>query len=124
MEASEKLDLVQKFVRAQVKQERRVAKSSQMEWIAADFGIKDDVKTDLSEIKEYWLRKLSYEPERFGYEELADMLEEKGWFISDFQKAFNELISEGKVKNLDASRKRPVHAVHFDKGEFLKKLDS
>lgn len=124
MEASEKLDLVQKFVRAQVKQERRVAKSSQMEWIAADFGIKDDVKTDLSEIKEYWLRKLSYEPERFRYEELADMLEEKGWFISDFQKAFNELISEGKVKNLDASRKRPVHAVHFDKGEFLKKLDS
>jgi three-Cys-motif partner protein len=124
MEASEKLDLVQKFVRAQVKQERRVAKSGQMEWISADFGIKDAVKTDLSEIKEYWLRKLSYEPEQFGHEKLADMLEEKGWFISDFQKAFNELIGEGKVKNLDALRKRPVHAVHFDKGELLKKLNS
>ena len=71
-----------------------------------------------------WLSKLSCEPRRFGDEELADMLEETGWFVSDFQKAFNELISEGQVKNLDTSRKRPVHAVHFDKGEFLKRLNS
>jgi len=35
-----------------------------------------------------------------------------------------EITSEGQVKNLDASRKRPVHAVHFDKGEFLKGLNS
>ena len=123
MEASEKLDLVQKFVRAKVKQKRRIDKSGQMELFSAEINIANEDKVNLSDVKEYWLSKLSYEPRRFGDEELADMLEETGWFISDFQKAFNELISERQVKNLDASRKRPVHAVHFDKEELLRKVD-
>lgn len=124
MEASEKLDLVQKFVRAKVKQERRIDKSGQKELFPAKINIANEDKVDLSDVKDYWLSKLSFKPKRFGIEELADMLEETDWFISDFQKAFNELISEGQVKNLDASRKRPVHAVHFDKGELLKRLNS
>ncbi|MBW2664303.1 MAG: three-Cys-motif partner protein TcmP [Deltaproteobacteria bacterium] len=124
MEASEKLDLVQKFVRAKVKQERRIDKSGQKELFSAEINIANEDKVDLSDVKDYWLSKLSFKPKRFGIEELADMLEETDWFISDFQKAFNELISEGQVKNLDASRKRPVHAVHFDKGELLKRLNS
>jgi len=124
MEVSEKLDLVQKIVRAQTKQERRIDKSGQKELFSAEINIANEDKMNLSDVKEYWLSKLSYRPRRFGDEELADMLEETGWFISDFQKAFNELISEGQVKNLDASRKRSVHAVHFDKGEFLKRLNS
>jgi GMT-like wHTH domain len=123
MEASEKLDLVQKFVRAKVKQKRRIDKSRQMELFSAGINIANEDKVNLSDVKKYWLSKLSYESRRFGDEELADMLEETGWFISDFQKAFNELISEGKVKNLDASRKRPVHAIHFDKKELLRKVD-
>ena len=124
MEVSEKLDLVQKIVRAQTKQERRIDKSGQLEFFTAEINIANGDKVNLSDVKEYWLSKLSCKPKRFGDEELADMLEETGWFVSDFQKAFNELISEGKVKNLDAPRKRPVHAVHFDKGEFLKRLNS
>ena len=124
MEVSEKLDLVQKIVRAQTKQERRVDKSRQNELFPAEIYIANEDNVNLSDVKEYWLNKLSYEPRRIGCEELADMLEETGWFISDFQKAFNELISEGKVKNMDASRKRPMHAVHFDKREFLKRLNS
>lgn len=122
MEASEKLDLVQQSIRAQVKQNKQIDKTGQMELISADFGIIDSDQTDLTIVKQYWLNKLSEEPKQFGYEELADMLEDTGWFISDFQKSFNELISEKKVKNLDASRKRPVHAVHFDKKEFLVKI--
>ena len=124
MEVSEKLDLVQKIVRAQTKQERRIDKSGQLEFFTAEINIANGDKVNLSDVKEYWLSKLSCKPKRFGDEELADMLEETGWFVSDFQKAFNELISEGKVKNLDAPRKRQVHAVHFDKGEFLKRLNS
>jgi len=123
MEASEKLDLVQKSVRAKVKKKRRIDKSGQMEFCFAEINIPKGNKTNLSEVKDYWLSKLSYEPRRFGYEELADMLEETDWFVSDFQKAFNELIIEGQVKNLDAPRKRPVHAVHFEKGELLRRLD-
>lgn len=123
MEASEKLDIVQKFVRAQVKQERRIDKSGQRELFPAEINVPNGNKTDLSEVKNCWLSKLINEPKRFGYEELADMLEETGWFVSDFQKAFNELISEGKVENLDALSKRPVHAIHFDKKELLRKVD-
>lgn len=123
MEASEKLDLVQKFVRAQTKQERRVARTGQGELFPAGTDISKEGK-DLAEVKEYWLGKLTFNPKRFGNEELADMLEETGWFISDFQKTFNELVEEGKVKNLDSPRRRPVHAVHFDKRESLIKVKS
>jgi hypothetical protein len=45
----------------------------------------------------YWLSKLTYDPRRFKIELLADMLEETGWFESDFQSAFKELLSEKKV---------------------------
>jgi len=123
MEASEKLDLVQKFVRAQAKQERRVARTGQGELFPAGTNISKERK-DLAEVKEYWLGRLTFNPKRFGNEELADMLEETGWFVRDFQQAFNELIDEGKAKNLNSPRKRLVHAVHFDKGESLMKVAS
>lgn len=122
MEASEKLDLVQKTVRAQAKQDRRVEQSGQRELFAAETALKDDEdRIELSVVKEYWLKKLSPEPKRFGIVQLADMLEETGWFISDFQSAFRELEKEGKAKNLDATRVRPVHAVNFEKEERLER---
>lgn len=121
MEESERLDLIQKRVRAQVKQEHRIDKTGQQELFASDANIAKDDKVELSVVKEYWLRRLSYQPKRFGIDEFADMLEETGWFPSDFQKAFKELISEGRAENLDAKRRRPINAVHFEKGEYLKK---
>jgi len=123
MEASEKLDIVQKTVRAKAKQERRIEKSGQGELFAAGTKVKDDEdRVELSAVKEYWLKKLSPEPKRFGIVQLADMLEETGWFISDFQNAFRELEKEGKVKNLDVAKSRPVNAVNFEKGESLKRI--
>jgi hypothetical protein len=41
------------------------------------------------------------------------MIEEKGWFESDFQAAFGELEKEGRVKNLDATGRRRTKFVHF-----------
>lgn len=123
MEESEKLDLVQKYVRARTKQAHRVLKTGQGELFPAETSIFSD-RMDLSAVKDYWLEKLTFDPKRFGIDQLADMLEETGWFISDFQQAFNELIDEGKVKNLDSPRKRPVHAVHFEKKESLIKVKS
>jgi len=71
------------------------------------------------------MNKLSASPQFFGIDELADMLEETGWFESDFQAAFGELESEGRVKNLDAPRRRRTTYVHFDaqgnRGERLSK---
>lgn len=123
MEESEKLDLVQKYVRAQTKQDHRVSRTGQRELFPAETGISSDRK-DLEAVKDYWLEKLTVDRKRFGIDQLAGMLEETGWFISDFQKAFNELIDEGIVRNWDASRKRPVHAVHFKKGEYLSRIMS
>lgn len=123
MEASEKLDLVQKTVRAQAKQDRRVEQSGQTELFSAASEVKDNEdRVELSVVKEYWLKKLSSEPKRFGIVQLADMLEETGWFVSDFQNAFRELEKEGKAKNLHATRVRPVNAVNFEKEENLKRI--
>lgn len=123
MEVSADLDLVQKTVRAQAKQDRRIEQSGQRELFSAATEVKDDEdRVELSVVKDYWLKKLSPEPKRFGIVELADMLEETGWFISDFQNAFRELVTEGKAKNLDAKRTRPVNTVNFDENENLKRI--
>ncbi len=129
MEVSEKLDLIQKKVRAQAKQDRRVEKSGQQEFPSAFTKIKyEDDKIGLSEVKDYWLSKLSCELKQFGVEEFADMLEETDWLISDFQMAFKELHDEGKVINTDAINieRRRTHFVKFtannNQGESLKKI--
>jgi three-Cys-motif partner protein len=127
MEESEKLDLIQKKVRAQAKHEHRIRKSGQSELFGVDdaAAAKNSI-TDLSEVKKFWLQKLLFTPKQFGLEELADMLEETGWFISNFQSAFQELENEGKVKNCDSIRKRPKNAVNFlannNLGEYLVRI--
>ena len=129
MEESEKLDLIQKKVRAQAKQDRRVEKSGQGEFPSASTKIKyEDNKIGLSEVKDYWLSKLSDEPKQFGVEAFADMIEETDWFISDFQIAFKELHDEGKVENLDAKnieRRKTFfvnYKANYNQGESLKKI--
>lgn len=127
MDASDKLDLVQRRVRARTKQERTEEKTGQGSLFGAEAMIQEsDDRIDLEVVKDYWIKKLLHEPQCFGIIELADMLEETGWFESDFQKAFGELLSEGKVDNLDAAGKRRSKFVHFDenrnKGERLRKL--
>jgi len=121
MEESEKLDLFQKKVRARIKQEQHIEKTKQNLLFAADINV-DESNIDLDKVKRYWLDKLTYRPKRFGIEQLADMHEETGWFKGDIQRAFNELLREGKVINTDAKRKRPVNAVHVEKGDRLRKV--
>jgi three-Cys-motif partner protein len=128
MEESEKLDLIQKKVRAQAKQDRRVEKSGQGEFPSA-FKIKyEDDKIGLSEVKDYWLNKLSDKPKQFGIEAFADMIEETDWFISDFQIAFKELHDEDKAENLDAENmeRRKTLFVNYkadhNRGELLKRI--
>jgi three-Cys-motif partner protein len=128
MEESEKLDIIQKKVRAEAKHENRIEKSGQSELFSVDYSSIDSDKNDfdLDVVKEYWLQKLTLSPERFGIEELADMLEQTGWFISNFQLAFKELENEGKVKNCDSTRKRPKNVINFqannNSGELLVRL--
>ena len=123
MEESAKVALVQKQVRAHTQQERRIEKTGQGEMFsdtAVPANTKDQV--DLTEVKKYWLSKLTSIPKSFGIIELADMLEETDWFVMDFQNAFKELENEGLVKNLDKLKKRPVNAVKFEKEEKLVRI--
>lgn len=127
MEASDKLELIQKRARAAAKQNERVQRRGQMELFAAGAHVSDErSEIDLAEVKEYWLNKLKYTPECYGVEELADMLEETNWFESDFQKAFAELARKGLVENLNATHKRLSKFIHFDanrnEGEWLVKV--
>ena len=129
MEASEPLDFVQKAVRIQAKHDKKIETTGQGEL----FGALENVKVEqgnvpISAVKEYWLRQLTSQPQLFGIDKLADMLEETGWFESNFQEAFHELQKEGKAKNLDDAEKsrRRKKFVHFDAnrncGERLSKV--
>jgi hypothetical protein len=127
MDASGKLDLVQKRVRARTKQERTEEKTGQWNLFGAEATVPEsDGRVELEAVKDHWMKNLVPAPQYFGLAELADMLEETGWFESDFQKAFGELLSEGKVENLDMGTKRRSRFVHFDanrnKGERRRKL--
>ena len=126
MEIAEELEPEQRVLRARSKQDKRIKDSGQLEIFSADKLIKDNDKVLLPRVKEYWLSKLSHTPKRFGVVRLADMLEETGWFVGDFQRAFAELESEEKVKNLGSSAKRPINPVHFrangNNGELLLKI--
>lgn len=114
MEASEKLDLVQRRARAQAKQEKRESRSGQLEVFQASRYVNKGKRAYPAEVKLYWLNILSSAPRQFGVEELADMLEGTGWFEGDLQAAFGELEREGKVQNLDAvGRRRRAKFVHF-----------
>lgn len=114
MEASEKLDIIQRRTRAQAKQEDRESRTRQSELFAADEHVLTDDGIDSEEVKAYWMRRLDKE-QRFGVEQLADMLEETGWFESDFQAAFGQLAKEGKAANLDDTKKRRrTKYVHFE----------
>ena len=89
MEESEKLDFVQRRVREQAKQQNREERTGQLEFQFHD-NVKPEAQVDLKDVKDYWLNRLSTEPQLFGVEQLADMMEKTGLFESDFQAAFIE----------------------------------
>lgn len=127
MEESEKLEFVQKQVREQAKQVNREGRSSQRELFQSSDLIQPERRNSLQEVKSYWLNKLSDAPRRFGIDQLADMIEETGWFESDFQTVFGELAGQGIVANLDdQTKRRRKKFVHFDaydnQGEHLIRL--
>lgn len=122
MDASEKLEFIQKRVRAKAKQNHRISKTGQQELFAPEINDSSKTDEDLAAVKSFWLKRLSDQPKHFGIEQLADMLEETGWFESDFQKAMKALIKDGKANNIDMKRNRPKNAVDFNKGERVRRI--
>ncbi len=126
MEASEKLEIEQRKVSALARQSKKVKRSGQLELFSADSFVEDEpMVIDLTKVKEFWLTKLSTAPKQFGVAEFADMAEETGWFIDDFQKAFQELEREGRARNLVSSGMRTGNPVRYwangNRGELVVK---
>ena len=119
-ESSEKVDLLQRVVRIQ----KKMNASSQGGLFSAEEEAKhqdDNNRVGIKEVKNYWLDQLTGIPTKYDEVRLAAMLEKTGWLIRDFQAAFAELLSEGKVENIDAVVQRRKRPVHFDKGELLRR---
>lgn len=116
---SDKAKLVERVVRIQIKQNASPTGSLFTPEEEAD--LLSDATVDLDEVKHYWLAKLSDQPIIFDEESLADMLQDTGWLVSNLEDAFMDLQTKGKVENMDAGRKRPVHPINFDKGERLRR---
>ena len=126
MEASEQLEIERRKEGALASQSKKIKRSRQLELFSADKLVGEEPAADPGKVKEYWLTRLSKTPERFGVAEFADMMEETGWFMSDFQKVFLELEREGKVKNLASTSMRTENPVHYwangNRGELLVKV--
>jgi len=120
MEISEKLDLVQKRVRAQMQQKRRIEKTGTLELFDSDELVRDEEgHVSPAEVERLWRERLSVEPRSFGWTEFAEMLEETDWFPGDFQRALTNLIKAKVVHNLDAPKLRPRRPLHYENGERL-----
>jgi three-Cys-motif partner protein len=124
MEESEKIDLIQRRARAYAKQESRIKRTRQQELFPSQVNLNNEPNIDLSIVKDYWMKKLSKEPKQIGIKDIAEMLEDTGWFIGDFQSALLELLKDKKVENLDAKGMRRKHAIHFKdsngNGEYIR----
>lgn len=118
-EASEKVDSLQKVVRAQ----KKLDSSEQRSLFSAEELVKHeaDNMTDLEGVKSYWLTHLTDQPVQYDEMRLAGMLEETGWLTRDFQDAFRELQREKRVENLDGSPRRTKHPIHFNENERLRR---
>jgi len=119
-EQSAKSDFFQSVVRIQTKQ--NTARQGGLFSAEEEAEQQDGARVEIEDVKRYWLAKLTDQPVMFDESKLADMLEETGWLIKDFQLAFGELLSESKVENLDIKKKRRTLHVHFDEGERLRRL--
>jgi hypothetical protein len=117
MEISEDVNLVQKRVQASTKEATRAAKTG-MDDIFGDHSFVDAEggRASIAEVENYWLTYLSGGVKRIDEDEFANLLEDTDWFPADLQRALKRLIDAGKVRNLDAPRKRPKKPLHWEKG--------
>ena len=121
MQISEQLDLIQKRVRAATQHRRRAERTGMDDLFSPETRVADEEgHASPEEVQEFWLRQLSETPRRFGRTEFADMLERTDWFPGDLQRALGSLLTAGRVRNLDATKKRRSKFLHFDgEGERL-----
>lgn len=102
--------------------ETRQARTGQKDMFGIDSATIEQLESaNIDKVKRNWMDRLETTARIYNEDDLADMLEDTDWLVSDFERAFKELQSEGKVENMDVQRKRPVHPINFEKGERLRR---
>ena len=127
MTISENVDLVQKQVRADVKdaeRERRTGTGNLFE--AAPLVDPKAGHASSDDVDQFWLDYIGATICRVDQKVFADILEDKDWFPGDLQHSLLRLIAAGEVKNLDAPGRRYKRPLHFEvkNGERLQRIGS
>lgn len=120
MEISEDVDLVQKQVRAELRDAKRERETGMPDM----FGTAVDAlagRAGAADVDRFWLDYLAVEERRVDEKAFADILEDKDWFPGDLQASLVRLIDAGRVRNLDASRRRPTKPLHYKDGDRLQR---
>ena len=120
MTISEGVDLVQKQVRAEL----RGAKRERETGVQDMFGTEVDAKAGhagAADVDRFWLDYLAVGDRRVDEKAFADILEDKDWFPGDLQASLVRLIDAGRIRNLDASRRRPTKPLHYKDGDRLQR---
>lgn len=116
MEISEKLELVQRRMRAAKIAARHERRSLTPDLFGRDAyePVTGQDRAAEHEVDGFWLQFLDEEPKRVGEAEMADFLESTGWMPGEYQASLLRLIEDGHVQNLDASGRRPKKPLHYD----------
>ncbi len=115
MTISEDVDLVQKQVRAEVKDAERERRTGTGNLFATPIDpAAGHVSAD--DVDQFWRDYVGEAVRRIDLQAFAGILEDKDWFPGDLQASLLRLIDAGEIANLDATKRRPKKPLHFDVG--------
>ena len=119
MDISERVDLVQRRVRAAKKSDERERNTGIVDMFASDEAVDmSEGHASPTEVDTFWRRYLAGGARRVGIAEFADILESTNWLPGDLQSSLVRLVKAGVVRNLDANAgSRSKKPLHPDKAE-------
>ncbi len=121
MEISERVDLIQRQVRAAKQIDVRQQKTGVTDMFGADPQAEPaDGGCSPDDVDAFWHRHLAAGERRVGTADFADILEATNWLPGELQSSLVRLVKAGAVRNLDADvTRRRTRPLHFEKSERL-----
>lgn len=121
MDISERVDLVQRQVRAAKQIDVRQQKTGVTDMFGVDPQPEPaDGRCSPDDVDAFWRRYLAAGERRIGTADFADILETTNWLPGELQGSLVRLVKAGAVRNLDAgASRRRSKPLHFDKAERL-----
>lgn len=122
MDISERVELVQRRVRAAKKIEVRQQKTGVVDLFDTEPQLDpSDGRCSPDVVDDFWRRYLAAGERRVDTTEFADILEATNWLPGELQSSLVRLVKAGVVVNLDANAsRRRSKPLHVDKAERLK----